>query len=97
MGQSFKILSSLSIILQKALLHAPITPKQNGMVESKNRTLQEPTRVMLHAKRFPYYFWAEAMNTTYHIRNRVTIRSGTKETQYELSKVRNPNVKYGAT
>jgi len=40
---------------------SPITPQQNCVVERKNKTLQESVRVMLHAKHFPYYFWAEAM------------------------------------
>ena len=42
---------------------APITPQQNGVVERNNRTIQESARVMLHAKKLPYHFWAEAMNT----------------------------------
>ncbi|KAK2429199.1 gag-protease polyprotein [Trifolium repens] len=36
---------------------SPITPQQNGVVERKNRTIQEAARVMLHAKKLPYYFW----------------------------------------
>ncbi|MCI34395.1 gag-pol polyprotein, partial [Trifolium medium] len=39
------------------------------------RTLQESARVMLHAKKLPYFFWAEAMNTTCYIHNRVTLRA----------------------
>ena len=35
---------------------SPITPQQNGVVERKNRTLQESARVMLHAKHLPYHF-----------------------------------------
>jgi transposase InsO family protein len=73
---------------------APITPQQNGVVERKNRTLQECTRAMLHAQKLPYHFWAEAMHTTCHIHNRVTLRKGTKATQYELWKGRKPTVKY---
>jgi len=63
---------------------SPIIPQQNGVVERKNMTLQESARVMLHAKHLPYRFWAEAMNTTCHIHNRVTLRIGTKKTLYEL-------------
>jgi len=73
---------------------SPITPQQNGVVERKNRTLQESARVMLHAKHLPYRFWAEAMNTTCHIHNRVTLRTGTTTTLYELWKGRKPIVKY---
>ena len=36
---------------------APITPQQNGVVERKNRTLQEMARVMIHAKNLPLNFW----------------------------------------
>jgi hypothetical protein len=64
------------------------------VVERKNRTLQESARVMLHAKHLPYHFWAEAMNTACHIHNRVTLRTGTTTTLYELWKGRKPTVKY---
>jgi len=73
---------------------SPITPRQNGVVERKNRTLQESARVMLHAKHLPHHFWAEAMNTACHIHNRVTLRSGTATTLYELWKGRKRTVKY---
>ncbi|CAJ2661762.1 unnamed protein product [Trifolium pratense] len=73
---------------------SPITPQQNGVVERKNRTLQESARVMLHAKNVPYKLWAEAMNTACYIHNRVTLRKGTATTLYELWKNRKPTVKY---
>ncbi|XP_050896014.1 uncharacterized protein LOC127102712 [Lathyrus oleraceus] len=63
---------------------SPITPHQNGVVEHKNKTLQESTRVMFHTKRLPYHFWAEAMNITCYIHNRVTLRTDTSATLYEL-------------
>lgn len=72
----------------------PIIPHYNGVVERKKRTLQESTRVMLHVKNLPYHFWNEALNTTCLVHNRVTTRSGTKETQYELWKGKRHNVKY---
>ncbi|GAU48712.1 hypothetical protein TSUD_281050 [Trifolium subterraneum] len=49
---------------------SPITPQQNGVVERKNRTLQESARAMLHAKKLSYSFWAEAMNTAYREQRR---------------------------
>jgi len=64
------------------------------VVERKNRTLQESSRVMLHAKHIPYHFWAEAINTACHVHNRVTLRIGTAATLYELWKERKPTVKY---
>ncbi|CAM8998987.1 unnamed protein product [Rhodiola kirilowii] len=73
---------------------SPITPQQNGVVERKNRTIQEIARVMLHAKSVPLKFWAEAMNTACYVINRVMIRSGTEKTCYELWKGKRPTVKY---
>jgi len=49
---------------------------------------------MLHAKHLPYSFRAEAMNTTCHIHNRVTLRTGTSTTLYAFWKGRKPIVKY---
>ena len=48
---------------------APKTPQQNGMVEKKNRVIQEMARVMLINKQIPQKFWGEAMNTLCHIGN----------------------------
>jgi len=71
-----------------------LTPQQNRVVEHKNRTFQESARVMLHAKKLPYHFWDEAMNTACYIHNHVTLRFGTSSTLYELWKERKPIVKY---
>lgn len=49
--------------------YAPITPQQNGVVEIKNKTLQESSRVMLHAKKLPYYLCIGSMNKACHIHN----------------------------
>ncbi|KAL4030897.1 hypothetical protein IC575_009151 [Cucumis melo] len=96
-GKEFENESFNRFCLLEGIHHefsAPITPQQNGLVERKNRTLQEMTHVMIHAKNLPLCFWAEAVNTTCHIHNRVTIRTGTTVTLYELWKERKPNVKY---
>ncbi|WJX32971.1 hypothetical protein P8452_21231 [Trifolium repens] len=63
---------------------SPITPQQNGVVERKNRTIQESARVMLHAKSLPYHFWAEAMNIVCYIHNRVTLRKADREQRRKL-------------
>ncbi|KAL4014323.1 hypothetical protein IC575_026525 [Cucumis melo] len=49
---------------------------------------------MIHAKNLSLCFWAEAVNTACHIHNRVTIRTRTTVTLYELWKDRKRNVKY---
>ncbi|CAL9227666.1 unnamed protein product, partial [Arabidopsis halleri] len=37
---------------------APRTPQQNGVVERKNRTLQEMARAMIHGNNISEGFWA---------------------------------------
>ncbi|XP_062103129.1 uncharacterized protein LOC133814150 [Humulus lupulus] len=73
---------------------APKTPQQNGVVERKNRTLQEMARVMLNAKGISQRFWAEAVNTACYICNCVHLRTGTTQTAYELWKGKTPNLNY---
>nr|GEX03459.1 hypothetical protein [Tanacetum cinerariifolium] len=43
------------------------TPKQNGVVERRNRTLVEAARTMLSAAKVPLYFWVEAIAVTFAI------------------------------
>ena len=59
-------------------------PQQNGVVERKNRNLQEMTRTMLNEHSLHKYFWAEAVNTTCYILNRVLVRPLLTKTLYEL-------------
>ena len=73
---------------------APITPQQNGIVERKNRSLQEMARVMLHTTNIPLKFWAEAFNTACYILNCVSLHAGTSTTCYEIWKGRKLNIKY---
>ena len=63
---------------------SPKTPQQNGIVEQKNRVVQEMARVMLHNKKLPKSFWGEAVNTACHTLNWVYFRHDTKKTPYEL-------------
>uniref|UniRef100_A0A803Q223 Integrase catalytic domain-containing protein n=1 Tax=Cannabis sativa TaxID=3483 RepID=A0A803Q223_CANSA len=74
--------------------YAPNTPQQNGIVEQKNRTLQEMARVMLCAKVVSTHFWAEAVNTACCICNCVHLRPGTTQTLYELWKGKTPNLSH---
>ncbi|CAA7049696.1 unnamed protein product [Microthlaspi erraticum] len=65
---------------------APRTPQMNGVVERKNRTLQEMARAMIHGGNIPVKFWAEAINTACYIINRVYMRKALLKTPYELWK-----------
>ena len=51
-------------------------------------------RVMLLNKNIPQKFWAEAVNTAYHIGNRIYFRAGRKKTSYEIWREKKPKVKY---
>jgi transposase InsO family protein len=57
-----------------------ITPQQNGVVEQKNRVIQEMARVMIHSKNLAQHFWGEAVNTVCHIINIVYLRPETNKT-----------------
>ena len=69
---------------------APRTPQQNGVVERKNRVLQEMARSMLNENDLPKYFWAEAVNTACYVVNRVLIRPNMDKTPYELWRGESP-------
>ena len=73
---------------------APITPQQNGVVERKNRVIQEMARAMLNNKDVARSLWGETINTTCHTVNKGYFRPDIKKTPYELWKGRKPNVKY---
>ena len=72
----------------------PRNPQQNGVVERKNRNLQEMARTMLNEHSLPKYFWAEAVNTACYILNRVLVRPLLTKTPYELWNNKKPNVSY---
>ncbi|PNX96617.1 receptor-like kinase [Trifolium pratense] len=78
-GKEFENSKFSKFCASEGIVHefaSPITPQKNGVVERKNRTLQESARVMLHAKKLPYSFWAEAMNTACYIHNRIENQGG---------------------
>ncbi|GJT05444.1 retrovirus-related pol polyprotein from transposon TNT 1-94 [Tanacetum coccineum] len=73
---------------------APRTPQSNGVVERKNRTLQEMSRTLLNEQSIPQKFWYNAVDTSTYILNRILIRPFLGKTPYELFKGRKPNLKY---
>jgi hypothetical protein len=76
---------------------SPITPQQNGVVERKNRVIQEMACLMIHSKNLAQHFWGEAVNTACHIINRVYLRIETNKTPYEIWRGKKPIVKYFRT
>ncbi|GJU70350.1 retrovirus-related pol polyprotein from transposon TNT 1-94, partial [Tanacetum coccineum] len=73
---------------------APHTPQSNGVVEKKNRTLQEMSRTMLNEQLLPQKFWCNAVDTSTYILNRILIRVILRKTPYELLRGRKPTLDY---
>ncbi|GJT35833.1 retrovirus-related pol polyprotein from transposon TNT 1-94 [Tanacetum coccineum] len=73
---------------------APCTPQSNGLVERKNRRLQEISRTMLNEQSLPHKFWCNAVDTSTYILNRILIRVILGRTPYELLKGRKPTLDY---
>jgi transposase InsO family protein len=73
---------------------SPITPQNNGVVERKNRSLQEIAHTMINESKFAKCFWEEAVNTTCYGQNRIYIRTMLNKTPYELRKGRKLNISY---
>nr|GEW61083.1 retrovirus-related Pol polyprotein from transposon TNT 1-94 [Tanacetum cinerariifolium] len=73
---------------------APRTPQSNGVVERKNRTLQEMIRTMLNEQSLPQKFWCNAIDTSTYILNRILIRDILGKTPYELLRGRKPTLDY---
>ncbi|KAL6320551.1 hypothetical protein AAG906_007630 [Vitis piasezkii] len=59
---------------QHGIIHetsCPQTPKQNGIVERKNRHVLETARALLVGAHAPTRFWADAVTTAVHLLNRM--------------------------
>jgi len=55
-----------------------ITLWHNGIVERKNKAIQEMARTILNSEKVTLYFWGETVNIIVHILNRVGVRPGNK-------------------
>ncbi len=93
----------LSNALSKYLKHrgivheltAAYTPHQNGISERFNRTILNLVRSMLSHRAVPKRFWAEALSTAVHIRNRVTSSTlPSNLTPYHIWNNAKPDVSY---
>ncbi|KFD66842.1 hypothetical protein M514_20986 [Trichuris suis] len=78
-------------------LSAPRTLQQNGVAERKNRTLVEMARCMIIQSKVPISFWAEAIITANHIRNRCPSRSLNGKSPFEFWFGRKPHIGYFRT
>jgi hypothetical protein len=96
-GSEFKNLQVEECHEEEGIKHefsAPYTPQQNGVVESKNRTLIDMARTVLGEFKTPERFWSEVVNTAYHAINWLYLHRLLKKTSYELLTGNKPNVSY---
>ncbi|GJV31449.1 putative ribonuclease H-like domain-containing protein [Tanacetum coccineum] len=70
------------------------TPQQNGVAERRNRTLIKAARTMLDDSKLPTTFWAEAINTTCYVQNRVLVVKPHNKTPYELFRGITPSLSF---
>ncbi|GKA72721.1 retrovirus-related pol polyprotein from transposon TNT 1-94 [Tanacetum coccineum] len=75
-------------------LSALRTPQSNGVVEKKNRTLQEMSRSMLNEQSLPQNIWCNTIDTSTYILNRILIRAILGKIPYELLRGRKPTLDY---
>ncbi|CAM8900385.1 unnamed protein product [Rhodiola kirilowii] len=94
-GTEFQNSQFLSLCRTGGIYHnfsAPWTPQQNGVVERKNRTLEDMPRTMLIASGVPKGFWAEAVHAASYILNRASLRFLIGKMPYDLLRGRKPNI-----
>jgi transposase InsO family protein len=68
------------------------TPQQNGVSERKNQTVMEMAKSMLHEKKLPKAFWAEAVYTAVYLLNRCPTKAVWNMTPIEAWNGRKPSV-----
>ena len=69
------------------------TPEQNGTAERYNRTICESARAMIVQSGLPKGFWAEAVATAVHVRNRLPTKA-TNQTPHALWFNKKPNIQH---
>ncbi|GKE59853.1 retrovirus-related pol polyprotein from transposon TNT 1-94 [Tanacetum coccineum] len=72
----------------------PRTPKQNDVVERRNRTLVEAARTMLSASKLPLFFWTEATATACYTQNIFIIISKHEIMAYHIINDRKTSIKH---
>ncbi|KAK1695005.1 hypothetical protein QYE76_011702 [Lolium multiflorum] len=96
-GTEFKNYTMREFVDDEGIKHefsAPYTPQQNGVVETKNRTIIKMARTMLSEFKSPHKFWGEAISTDVHYSNRLFLHPLHNKTPYELLTGNKPNVMY---
>ena len=75
----------------KRELIVPYNPEQNGIVERKNRSIQESVKAMLHDQDLSKFLWGEATKTIVYIQNRSPHKSLDNKTSKEVFTGKKPS------
>ncbi|GKD41917.1 retrovirus-related pol polyprotein from transposon TNT 1-94 [Tanacetum coccineum] len=75
-------------------ISSPYTPEQNGVAETKNRTVIEVVITMLSGSVFSKQYWTKAVATACYTQNRSTIVKIHLKTPYEIFHKRIPNINF---
>nr|GEV69929.1 hypothetical protein [Tanacetum cinerariifolium] len=70
------------------------SPKQNGVVERRSRTLIEVARTMLIYAKAPLFLWAEVVATACYTQNRSIVRLRHGKTPYDLLHDKLPDLSF---
>jgi transposase InsO family protein len=84
-GTKFKNTQVEEFLDEEGIKHefsSPYTPQQNGVVERKNRTLIDMTRIILDEYKTSDLFWCDAINTACYAINRFNLHMKLKKTSY---------------
>jgi transposase InsO family protein len=73
-------------------LVVPHNPQQNGVVERKNRSIEETIKALLNDQDLSMFLWGEATMTKIYIQNRIPHRILKDMTPEEAFSVKKPNV-----
>ncbi|GJX57032.1 retrovirus-related pol polyprotein from transposon TNT 1-94, partial [Tanacetum coccineum] len=73
---------------------SPYTPGQNGVAESKNRTLIEAARTILNGSVLSKHFWTDLVRIACYTQNRSIIVKRHNKTSYEIFRERIPDISY---
>jgi len=93
--QDGHVTKNISFCKKLGIFHnfsAPRTSQQNGVVERKNRSLEELARTILNESSLPKCLWADAVSIACYVMNHVLIKPILKKTWYELLNGRKPNI-----
>jgi hypothetical protein len=70
------------------------TPKQNGVVERQNITVQKMAKSMMNNKNIGQTYWVEAIHTAVHILNKACLRPHSDKKPYDLWYGRPASIKH---